>query len=372
MIFPALGTRQPGTHQLAIHHLATPGTLKKRLRELADFVQGTIVGDDQIEITAVAGIEEAQQGELTFLANPKYRAKLQHTRASAVIVAPDVDIPELTVLKVPNPYFAFAQILTIFAVKYHPPVGIHGSVILGEDVLIGKDCALGPHVTLGNHVRIGERTIIHAGVVIGDHVTIGSDVLIYPNVSILQEVSIGNRVILHSGTVIGSDGFGFAPTAAGEYYKIPQIGTVIIEDDVEIGANVTIDRAALGETHIHRGVKIDNLVQIAHNVVVGEHSVIVAQVGISGSTHVGSHVTLAGQVGLVGHIQIGDHVMIGAQSGVTKSVPEKSVMSGSPAVDLQLWKKAQVALLKLPEALKTIRTLEKRIDDLETCLKKEH
>ena len=368
-VFPALGTPQPGTHQLAAHHLATPDALKKTLRELAEFVQGTIVGNDQIEITAVAGIENAQHGELTFLANPKYRAKLQHTNASAVIVAPDIDIPGLTVLKVPNPYLAFAQILTLFAVKYHPPVGIHESAILGEDVLIGQDCALGPHVTLGNHVRIGERTIIHAGVVIGDHVTIGSDVLIYPNVSILQEVTLGNRVILHSGTVIGSDGFGFAPTAAGEYYKIPQIGTVIIENDVEIGANVTIDRAALGETHIHRGVKIDNLVQIAHNVVIGEHSVIVAQVGISGSTHVGSHVTLAGQVGLVGHIQIGDHVIVAAQSGVTKSVPEKSLVSGSPAVDHQLWRKSQVALLKLPEALKTIHALEQRIANLETRLK---
>ncbi|MDY0092973.1 MAG: UDP-3-O-(3-hydroxymyristoyl)glucosamine N-acyltransferase [Candidatus Vecturithrix sp.] len=351
--------------------------MKKTLRELAEFVQGTVTGDDQIEISAVAGIEEAQQGELTFLANPKYRTKLQQTHASAVIVAPETDIvaslrtcrPDLALLQVPNPYLAFAQILTLFAVKYHPPVGTHVSVIWGKDVLIGKDCALGPHVTLGNHVRIGDRTIIHAGVVIGDHVTIGSDVLIYPNVSILQDVSIGNRVILHSGTVIGSDGFGFAPTATGEYYKIPQIGTVMIDDDVEIGANVTIDRAALGVTHIHQGVKIDNLVQIAHNVSIGEHSVIVAQVGISGSTQVGSHVTLAGQVGVVGHVQIGDHTIVGAQSGVTKSIPAKSMQSGSPAVEHHLWRKSHVALLKLPDALKTIHALEKRIEVLETLLK---
>ena len=340
-------------------------------------VQGTVVGDDQIEITALAGIEEAQQGELTFLANPKYRAKLHETNASAVIVSPDVDTStllsnrrsELAILQAVNPYLAFAQILSVFAVKYHPPVGTHATCVIGEDVEIGPDCALGPHVTLGNHVRIGARTIIHPGVVIGDHVTIGSDVLLYPNVSILQDVSIGNRVIIHSGSVVGSDGFGFAPTGQGEYYKIPQIGTVVIEDDVEIGANVTIDRAALGETHLHKGVKIDNLVQIAHNVVIGEHSVIVAQVGISGSTRIGKQVTLAGQVGVVGHIQIGDQVMVGAQSGISKSVPEKRMLSGSPAVDHQVWKKSQVALLKLPEALKTIRALEKRIEALEAHLK---
>jgi UDP-3-O-[3-hydroxymyristoyl] glucosamine N-acyltransferase len=187
-------------------------------------------------------------------------------------------------------------------------------------------------------------------------------------VSILQDISIGHRVTIHSGTVIGSDGFGFAPDGE-RYYKIPQVGTVVIEDDVEIGANVTIDRAALGETHIHRGVKIDNLVQIAHNVVIGENSIIVSQVGISGSTKVGTHTTLAGQVGLVGHIQVGDNVMIGAQSGVTKSVPDNTILSGSPAVNHRLWKKSQVSLLKLPDALKTIRALEKRVQELEERLK---
>ena len=219
-------------------------------------------------------------------------------------------------------------------------------------------------MSIGNHVSIGDRTVVYPGVVIGDHVTVGSDVVLYPNVSLLQEVSLGNRVIIHSGTVIGSDGFGFAPVG-GQYHKIPQIGTVVIDDDVEIGANVAIDRATLGETHIHKGVKIDNLVQIAHNVVIDEHSVVVSQVGISGSTTIGKHVTLAGQVGLVGHIQIGDHVMIGAQSGVTKSVPEKAILSGSPAVDQRIWKKSQVSLLKLPDALKTIRLMEQKIRELE-------
>ena len=345
-------------------HQSLPITLKKTLRELAEYVHGTVVGDENLLITAVSGIEDAKEGDITFLANPKYREKLQQTRASAVIVAPDVDISNIAVIKVSNPYFAFAQLLTLFSKKYHPPVGIHETSVMGDDVNIGEQCAIAAHVTIGNHVHIGDRTIIYPGVVIGDHVTIGSDTIIYPNVSLLQEVSVGNRVIIHSGTVVGSDGFGFAPVG-GEYYKIPQIGKVIIDDDVEIGANVSIDRATLGATHIQKGVKIDNLVQIAHNVVIGEHSVIVSQVGISGSTKVGKHVTLAGQVGLVGHIEIGDHVMIGAQSGVTKSVPEKTILSGSPAVDQRLWKKSQISLLKLPDTLKTIRALEKRIAELE-------
>lgn len=342
--------------------------MKKTLRELAEYVDGRAVGDEEIIITAVAGVEDAKEGDITFLANLKYRPKLQQTNASAVIVSPDVDIPGLNLLKVTNPYLAFAQMLTLFSQRYHPPIGIHESCVSGEDVTIGEQCAIGAHVTIGHHVKIGERTVIYPGVVIGDYVTIGADAIIYPNVSLLQEVSVGDRVIIHSGTVVGSDGFGFAP-AGGQYYKIPQIGTVVIEDDVEIGANVTIDRATLGKTHIHKGVKIDNLVQIAHNVVVGEHSVIVAQVGISGSTKVGKHVTLAGQVGVVGHIQIGDEVMIGAQAGIAKSVPAKAKLSGSPAVDHNLWKRSQLSLLKLPDALKTLRTMEKRIHELEVQLK---
>ncbi len=342
--------------------------MQKTLRELAEYVHGVVTGDEQTLITSVSGIEDAQEGAITFLANPKYRGKLEQTSASAVIVSPDIDVPGLNLLKAANPYLAFAQILTLFAQKYHPAPGIHAMSSVGEHVTLGDQCAVGAHVTIGNHVCIGERTILYPGVVIGDHVSIGADTILYPNVSLLQEVSIGSRVIIHSGTVVGSDGFGFAPAGEG-YYKIPQVGTVVIEDDVEIGSNVSIDRATLGETRICQGAKIDNLVQIAHNVVIGEHSVIVSQVGISGSTNVGRHVTLAGQVGLVGHIQIGDHVIIGAQSGVTKSVPDNTILSGSPAVEQRLWKKSQVSLLKLPETLKTIRALEKKIHELEKHLK---
>ncbi len=341
--------------------------MEKTLRELAEYVQGKVVGDENLIITAVAGIEEAKQGQITFLTNPKYRAKLQQTRASAIIVSPGVDTPGLAAIQVDNSYLAFAQLLSLFSQKKHPPLGAHNTCIIGEGSVLGDQCAIGAYVTIGNQVTIGDRTIIYPGVVIGDNVMIGSESIIYPNVSILQDVSIGKRVIINSGAVIGSEGFGFAPNGE-QYYKIPQVGTVVIEDDVEIGANVTIDRATLGETHIHRGVKIDNLVQIAHNVVIGENSILVSQVGISGSTKVGKHVTLAGQVGLVGHIQIGDNVIIGAQSGVTKSVSDKAMLSGSPAVDHILWKKSQVSLLKLPEALKTIRGLEQRIQELERRL----
>ena len=345
-------------------------SVEKQLRELAEYVQGSVAGDDRVIISSVAGIEEAEPGSITFLSNPKYRAKLSSTRASAVIVAPDIDAPGLNLLKVANPYAAFARIMTLFEQKFHPPLGIHPTVAMGDAVRIGEDCRIGAHVTLGNHVSIGARTILYPGVVLGDYVTVGSDTLIYPNVSVLQEARIGDRVILHSGTVIGSDGFGFAPMN-DEYVKIPQIGTVVIEDDVEIGANVTIDRAALGQTHIKKGVKIDNLVQIGHNVVIGEHSIIVAQVGISGSTKLGRHVTLAGQVGVVGHIEISDNVIVAAQSGIHKSVPEQSIIAGSPAVDQTLWKKSQMALLRLPDALKTIRSLEQRIRALEAQLRQD-
>ena len=342
--------------------------MKKTVRELADYVQGTVVGDDTLTISGLAGIKEAGEGQLTFLANPKYRAQLDHTRGSAVILSPDVELPSgMTVIQAANPYLAFAQILSLFAEKKHPPLGLHETCVLGADTVIGERCAIGAHVTIGNQVTLGDGVIVYPGVVIGDHVTIGPETVLYPNVSVLQEVTLGARVIVHSGTVIGSDGFGFAPVGE-QYYKIPQVGTVVIEDDVEIGANVTIDRATLGETRICQGVKIDNLVQIAHNVVIGEHSVVVAQVGVSGSTTVGRHVTLAGQVGLVGHIQVGDQVVVGAKSGVTKSVPDKTMLSGIPAVEHRLWRKAQVALLKLPEALKTIRALERKIQALEERL----
>jgi UDP-3-O-[3-hydroxymyristoyl] glucosamine N-acyltransferase len=335
-----------------------------RLSDIAQFLGGELEGEGDLDIKGVNTLEESQPGDITFLANPKYKAKLHTTRASAVIVNREIFTDRLALVRVDNPYLAFAKIIPLFSKIELPPPGIHPSFITGEEVQIGQNCSILPYVVVGNRVKIGDRTVLYSGVYIGNDVTIGNDVVIYPHVTIMHGVQIGNRVIIHSGAVIGSDGFGFVPQAE-TYQKIPQIGTVLIEDDVEIGANVTIDRATLGKTHIQRGVKIDNLVQIAHNVVIGENSIIVAQVGISGSTQVGRHVTLAGQVGLVGHIKIGDYVKIGAQSGVTKSIPSHAVVSGSPAVDHLLWKKSQVSLLKLPELIQRVRDLERRVEELE-------
>lgn len=335
-----------------------------RLSDIAQFLGGELEGDAHIEIKGVASLEESQPGDITFLANPKYKVKLHTTRASAAIVTKDTRSNRLALIKVDNPYLAFAKIIPLFHKTELPAAGIHPSFIAGEELILGQNCSILPYVVVGNRVKIGDKTTIYSGVYVGNDVIIGNEVIIYPNVTILHNVQIGNRVIIHSGAVIGSDGFGFVPQANG-YYKIPQIGTVLIEDDVEIGANVTIDRATLGKTHIRKGVKIDNLVQIAHNVVIGENSIIVAQAGISGSTRVGRNVTLAGQVGLVGHIEIGDRVKVGAQSGVTKSLPPDSVVSGSPAVEHLLWKKSQMSLLKLPELVKAIRDLERRVKELE-------
>jgi len=335
-----------------------------RLSEIAEFLGGELEGNGSIEITGIAGLEESQPGHITFLANPKYKPKLYTTRASAAIVTKEIRLDRLALVKVDNPYLAFAKVIPLFSRTEPPPMGVHPSFIAGEGGSIGQNCRILPYVVAGRRVKIGDRTTIYSGVYLGDDVVLGEDVTIYPNVTILHNVQIGNRVIIHSGTVIGSDGFGFVPQTQ-VYHKIPQIGTVVIEDDVEIGANVTIDRATLGKTHIRRGVKIDNLVQIAHNVVIGEDSLIVAQVGISGSTRVGRNVILAGQVGLVGHIEIGDQVKVGAQSGVTKSIPPNSVVSGSPAVEHNLWKKSQVSLLKLPELMKAVRDLEQRVRELE-------
>jgi UDP-3-O-[3-hydroxymyristoyl] glucosamine N-acyltransferase len=244
------------------------------------------------------------------------------------------------------------------------PKGIHPTVILGKDVSLGRDVAIGPYTVIEDNVSIAEATIIYSGCFVGHHTKIGKNTLIYANVSIRERISIGNRVIIHSGTVIGSDGFGFA-TIEGLHHKIPQIGTVEIDDDVEIGANVTIDRARFDKTVIGRGTKIDNLVQIAHNVVIGENSIVVAQVGISGSTTVGKNVVLAGQVGLVGHIAIGDNVVVMAQSGVSKSIPAGTMAWGYPAKPADVAKRVNACVQNLPRLYETIKELKKKIEELE-------
>lgn len=347
------------------------------LQQLSDLAQGEIRGDPKRMISGVAGLREAKPGQLSFLANPRYTADLEKTQASAVLLGRETPEEQtqplmsrgISIVLVEDPYFAFAQILQFFHVKPYSPSGISPQAAIGKDVQLGRDLSIHPFVRIEDHVKIGDRVTVYPGSFIGEGSEIGEDCLIYPNVTIREGTKVGKRVILHSGVVVGSDGFGFA-TRAGRHHKIPQVGIVVIEDDVELGANVTVDRATLGQTVIKRGTKVDNLVQIAHNVVVGEDCIIVAQAGISGSTELGHHVVLAGQVGVVGHLKIGDGVRVGAQSGVAQDVAPGQTISGSPAIPHPQWLRVQAVLPQLPEMRKRIRHLEKRIETLEQKISK--
>jgi len=342
----------------------------KTLKEIAKFIDGVVVGDDSVVIRGVAGIKEACAGDITFLANPKYFPLIDKTGASAIVTSEDVETKHKPIIRVENPSLAFAKIVASFApTEVTHPKGIHSSVILGKNLSLGKDVAIAAYTIIEDDVSIGDNTIIYSGCFVGHHTKIGSDTLIYPNVSIRERVSIGNRVIIHSGTVIGSDGFGFV-TIKGKHHKIPQTGTVEIGDDVEIGANVTIDRARFDKTVIGSGTKIDNLVQIAHNVVIGENSIIVAQAGISGSTVLGKNVTLAGQVGVVGHITIGDNAVVMAQAGVSKSVPAETTVWGYPAKPVDVAKRVNASVQNLPRLYRAVAELKKKIEELESKLKK--
>ncbi len=335
------------------------------LEELAGIVEGEVRGGAGVEITGVAGIKEAKEGDITFLANPKYESFLETTNASAVIGPPGTECRKPLIWK-DNPYLAFLKVITLFSedISARYPRGVHESAIIARDAIIADNVSIGPYCNVGRKSKIGRGASILFGVYIGDDVIIGEDCLIYPHVTIRERTCIGDRVILHPGAVIGADGFGFAKDGYS-HLKVPQIGRVIIEDDVEVGANSTIDRATLGATRICRGSKIDNLVQIAHNAVVGENSIIAAQVGVSGSTEIGKNVVLAGQAGLVGHITIGDNAMVGAQGGVTKSVPPGMKVSGYPAREHSQAKRIYGYTKKLPDLFAKIKELEKKIADLE-------
>ena len=339
-----------------------------KLAEIADFLHGELVGDPQIDITGLAKIQEASPGQLTFLANPKYAKFLESTRATAVLVGKIEDITAIAQIIVEDPYLAFLEVLELFYPPAEPDFsGIHPLAVIAASAKLGENVRLGPHVYIGEKVEIGANTIIYPQSVILDEVRIGNDCRIYPRVSVRERCVIGNRVIIHDGAVIGSDGFGFAPQG-GKYKKIPQMGIVKISDDVEIGANSTIDRATLGETLIGAGCKIDNLVQIAHNVEIRENTVIAAQTGVSGSTKIGRHVTLAGQVGIVGHVEIGDNAIVAAQSGVSKDIPAGEVWFGYPASTLTKQKRIEASLRHLPDISKKVNALEKKISELEKRL----
>jgi len=340
------------------------------LAELARRVGARLTGDGGVLIRGVAGIREAGPDEITFLANPKYEVFLGETRAAAIILPESLPSPPLPALLTPQPYLTFVEVLRIFDTGggEAPPVGVHPTAIIAPDARLGEGTAVGPHVVIESNAIIGERSVLMAGCYIGPRALLGADCLLYPRVVVRKDCEIGDRVILHSGVVIGGDGFGFAPDGEG-YRKIPQIGRVVVEEDVEIGANSTIDRATTGVTRIGRGSRLDNLVMVAHNVVIGENTIICAQVGISGSTRVGKHVTLAGQVGIVGHIDIGDDARVGAQGGVTKSIPAGESYSGYPAMPHSKAQRVYASMRGLPEALRLVRRLEQRLSEVERRLK---
>jgi UDP-3-O-[3-hydroxymyristoyl] glucosamine N-acyltransferase len=334
------------------------------LKEIADLVGGEVIGDDQILITGIHSLLEASPGEISFLTDPRYKESLKETKASALLVPAFTDLYAGPQVVVPNPALAYARVATFFA---PPPPRFSGKsekAFIHKSAKIGEGVSIFPFVYVGKEAVIGDHTTLSAGAFVGDRVRIGNSTLIHPNVSILHDCVIGNQVIIHAGTVIGSDGFGFVRDGQINV-KIPQIGYVQIDDRVEIGANNTIDRAALGKTWIKRGVKTDNLVQIAHNVVIGEDTVIVAMTGISGSVNIGREVVIGGQVGINDHVTIGDRAMIGSQSGVAKSISPGQVVSGTPSVPHRLWLRTTRVIPRLPEMYDRLRKLEKKVEKLE-------
>lgn len=333
------------------------------VRQLAEKTGSEYRGNGDTIIESAAPIESAESGQISFLSNPAYKKYLPTTGASALVVAPEIQVERCSTIIGKNPYLLFAEIIDIlYPATYQPEWVIHPSAVISEKCQLSKQVDIGPNVVLEDNVSIGEQTVIKAGTFIGKNSSIGSKCLIEANVSIMHGSKIANNVTVYSGTVIGSDGFGFAPTEPGkEYRKIQQVGWVEVGDNVEIGANVTIDRGAIGPTVIDKGVKIDNLVMIAHNVHIGENSIIVGQVGISGSTKLGKNVILAGQVGLVGHIEIGDGAMVGAQSGVSKSLEGGKAYFGYPARPIMETKKIEAALRHLPDLMKKVNKIEKEL-----------
>jgi len=347
--------------------------MKKNLKELSVLVKGEIKEkDEDIEITGVAKIEDAKEGEITFATSDKFLSMAKQSTASAVVVPLRTEEFPRPIIRVENPRLALAQILRVFTPMRTKFSGVHPSVVFGKGVRIGEKVSIGPYAVIGDKVEIKDNVCISTGVYLGNKVKINRESFLHPGVTILDGTVIGKRVIIHSGTVIGADGFGFVKKRDGSYYKIPQVGKVVIEDDVEIGANVTIDRATMGETRIGKGTKIDNLVHIAHNVTVGKNVAIVALVGISGSSVVGDGTILAGQSGVTEHVNIGDNVIVAAKSGVTKDISSNTFVSGFPARSHIRQKKIKAIINRLPQILKRIQKLEKIIKEINNGNAKNH
>jgi UDP-3-O-[3-hydroxymyristoyl] glucosamine N-acyltransferase len=344
------------------------GKSSRSLLEVAQFLGGEVIGDETVNLYHLRGIDEAGEGDLTFIANPRYKSKLEETEASAVLVSPDITTSTKNLLVIDDPYRALAQVLTLFYPEERDPVAVSQGAHIDESASIAEGVTVYPGVYVGKDARIERGVILYPGVCVGNHVVIGEDSILHPNVTVYRKCRIGKRVILHAGVVIGSDGFGYANPGV-ENFKVPQVGIVQIDDDVEVGANTTIDRGTLGKTWIKKGVKIDNMVQIAHNVIVGENSIIVAQVGISGSSKLGNRVIIGGQVGIVGHIEIGDNVMVAAQSGVHDDVEPNQIVSGTPHMPHNKWLRVQACIPRLPEMRKTLNSLIKRTEEIENKIK---
>ena len=340
------------------------------LERIAESINGRIYGDAKLLIRGINSLSSAQKGEISFFTGGRLRDHVKTTKASALIVKELSNLFDGPQLIVPDPYLAYAKVASIF----EPPVprydGVSDKAVIGDNVDIGNNVSIYPFVYVGHGASIGSDVILFPGVFIGDRVKVDDGTVIYPNAAIMSDCIIGKRVIIHGGAIIGSDGFGFAKEG-DRNVKIPQTGVVQIEDEVEIGANTTIDRAALGKTIIRKGVKADNLVQIGHNVVVGEHTVIVAQVGIAGSTKIGNNVVIGGQVGFTEHLVIGDRVMIGGKSGITHSLQAGEIVSGIPAMPHRLWLKTRGYIKKLPLYSERLKELERKVKELEKQLNRE-
>ena len=338
-------------------------------QQIAVMIQGKVEGDATVTVSQFGKIEEATAGQISFLANPKYEEFLYQTKASILIVNESLVLKSAltaTLIRVPDAYAAFATLLTKFqALKTQNLSGIQTPSYIAKTAQLGENHFVAAFAHIGEQVKLGKNVKIYPNVVVGDHVTIGDNVVLHPGVTIYADCVLGNNIIIHSGTIIGSDGFGFAPTTDGSFQKVPQLGNVVIEDNVEIGSNTTIDRATIGSTIIRKGVKLDNLIQVAHNAELGENTVIAAQTGISGSTKIGKNVMVGGQVGFAGHINIADGVKIAAQSGVTKGVKTpNATLTGNPAGDHNTSLRAQVYMKNLPNLEKRVKELEILVSQL--------
>lgn len=347
--------------------------MKFTAQQIASYLNGEVVGNPEAAVQTFAKIEEGVEGALSFLANPKYENFLYETKSTIVLVNRDFTPAKAvtpTLVKVDNAYEAVARLLTLYEQSTAKRTGIHPLACVAETAQVGEDCYVGPFAYIGENAVVGKGCQIYAHVVIEERAKVGDNCLFYPNVSIYHDCVIGNNVILHSGCVIGADGFGFAPSAEG-YEKIPQIGIVTIEDNVEIGANTCVDRSTMGSTYIRAGVKLDNLVQIAHNCEVDNHTVMSAQVGVAGSTKVGKWCMLGGQVGVAGHATIGDRTLVGAQAGIAGSVKGNVTIQGSPAIDAKGFMRSSVVFKYLPDMQSQLRDLQKEVAALREALAKQ-